>query len=551
VSYVHWNNKEDILWLIKRLVKIPSISGTDAENVMADEIKMILKEIPYFQENPHLIYEKTIEGDSLARQTVAGLVRGNNDTSGKTIILFSHYDVVGIEDYGYLKSFAFDPDIYTDKLKDESLPEDITKELESGNWLFARGIMDMKAGLALQIALLSELCVKRDFPGNILLLTTPDEERNSEGMFAAVKLLHQIKVQEGKEYELAIFSEPSFASYPGDQSKYIYLGSVGKLLPLIFCSGKETHVGEPFQGVNAAWMASAFIANMELANNFIDKAGNTNNPPPTCLKLTDLKEQYNVQTPKHAYALYNVLTLQQTPAEVMDKLVETAKKSADDIYEKLKDSYQKFVDDANLNYIEKIKPQTFTYSQLYDMGVERYGQFFEKEMLEVFEYETAVYCDYRDLTVSIAKKISGFFPDLEPFYLLMYAPPYYPHVSLQNGNRRDEKILDLSRQIINYAKHQFNQDLKLQEYFMGLSDVSYCRLLDADKVIPSLGREMPLYGKKYHLPLKEIQELDIPTINIGPFGKDAHKRTERLELTFSTEQLPHLLREAVKAALEL
>jgi arginine utilization protein RocB len=302
----HWNNRDDILALIKRLVKVPSISGTEEENAMADELVRIMKEIPYFKENPHLIFEKNISGDSLNRRSVAALLKGKKGMSNKTVILLSHFDVVGIEDYGYLKDDAFDPDMYTQKLKDTSLPEDIKAELDSGNWLFARGIMDMKAGLALHIALLSEYGGTRDFEGNILLLSTPDEERNSEGMFAAVELLSELREQYGLEYILGICSEPSFASFPGDQSKYIYLGSVGKLLPLIFCNGKETHVGEPLEGVNASWMAAAFTGNMELSELFIEQAAGESNPPPTCLKITDLKDQYNVQTPTHAYVLYNV-----------------------------------------------------------------------------------------------------------------------------------------------------------------------------------------------------------------------------------------------------
>ncbi|WP_409304348.1 M20/M25/M40 family metallo-hydrolase [Peribacillus sp. SCS-155] len=547
---MHWNNKDAILTLIKRLVKIPSVAGTEQENDMADKLIDILKEIPYFAENEGYIYQQAIKGDSLGRRAIAALVKGTSSPASKTVILMSHYDVVGVDDYGYLKSFAFDPDEYTERLKQETLPVDVREDLESGNWLFARGIMDMKAGLAVQIALLSELCQDRNFEGNVLLLSTPDEERNSEGMLAAVKLLRELQQEAGLQYELAICSEPSFSRYPGDDSKYLYLGSVGKLLPLLFCSGRETHVGEPFEGLNAAWMAAAFVNNMELSDQFIEKAGTLKNPPPMALKLMDLKEHYNVQTPKHSYVLYNVLTLLQTPQDVMQKLKDVADKSAMDILAKLKRAYLHAEGAPYLEYIEKLKPKTYTYSELYDLGMERHGDVFVKEMDEALLKSTAMDFDYRDLTVAMAKTISGYFQDLEPFYLLLFAPPFYPHVSLQSGNVRDDKIIRVTEQIISLSLEKFNQEIKLQQYFMGLSDVSYCRLLEADQVIPALSREMPLYGIRYNLPLQDINELDIPTINLGPYGKDAHKRTERLELTFSLQQFPHLLKEAVTAALQ-
>ncbi|PLT32968.1 M20/M25/M40 family metallo-hydrolase [Bacillus sp. V5-8f] len=541
----YWNNKDRILALVKRLVRIPSIAGTTDENVMADELLTILKEIQYFRENPDLIFEKHIEGDFLNRKAVAALLKGSKGKSNKTVILLSHFDVVGVEDYGYLKNYAFDPDAYSEILKEHSLSEDIMKELHSGSWLFARGIMDMKAGIALHISLLAEYAKERDFEGNILFLSTPDEERNSEGMFAAVELLSSLKQQYGLQYSIGICSEPSFASYPGDDSKYIYLGSAGKLLPMVFCNGKETHVGEPLEGVNASWMAAVFTANMELSKVFIDQDGEERNPPPTCLKLTDLKEQYNVQTPTDAYVLYNVLTLRQTPDDVMGKLRLIAEQSAREILEKMREMYTSHVG-SELDYV---KPRVYTYSYLYRLGIEQFGERFEREMEEVHDQQTDPQFDYRQKTVELAKKISGYFQDMAPFYLIMFAPPYYPHVTLQKDGGRDEKIRSIAEAVSKMAKDMYGQEIKLKQFFTGLSDVSYCRLLDADRVIPSLKDEMPLYGKKYRLPLQEIQELDIPTINLGPYGKDAHKRTERLELSFFLETLPHLMKYTVDSVL--
>ena len=35
--------------------------------------------------------------------------------------------------------------------------------------------------------------------------------------------------------------------------------------------------------------------------------------------------------------------------------------------------------------------------------------------------------------------------------------------------------------------------------------------------------------------------LDVPVANIGPAGKDSHKKTERLEIAYSLEVIPRLL----------
>ncbi|MBM7693666.1 arginine utilization protein RocB [Peribacillus deserti] len=545
----HWNNETDILKIITRLVETPSISGTEQEITMADKIIEIIKEIPYFQVHEDQIYNEPLTNDSLNRKTVAAFFKGKGN-SNKTVILLSHFDVVGVEDYGYLKPYAFNPVEYTAKLHSERLEDDVRQDLESGEWLFGRGIMDMKAGLALQIALLSEICLDEGFEGNILLLATPDEERNSEGMFEGIRLLARLKEERGLEYEVCICSEPSFAGYPGDRTKYIYLGSVGKLLPLIFCNGKETHVGEPLEGVNASWMAASFTNKMELSTHFKDEAGGERNPRPTCLKLSDLKDVYNVQTPTDAYVLYNILTLQQSPQDVIEKLLILARECSDEIYTKMSQAYYEDHLDSGMDKLSFLKPRVYTYSDLYKMGQNRHGEEFEASMAKLINKETSADLDYRQLSVEIARGISSYFPDLAPYYLIMFAPPYYPHVHLDRSNSNEEKLFEMAEEIKEYARYNFGEEIKLKTFFEGLSDVSYCRLLDADEIIPSLEKEMPLYGKGYNLPLHTIKDLNIPTINIGPYGKDAHKRTERLELPFSLKAAPALLKYAVLSVLK-
>src|SRR5699024_11588812 len=69
---------------------------------------------------------------------------------------------------------------------------EVQKDIISGEYLFGRGTMDMKMGLALHIHLL-EKAVRERWPVNLLLLTVPDEEVDSAGMRAAVENLDGIK----------------------------------------------------------------------------------------------------------------------------------------------------------------------------------------------------------------------------------------------------------------------------------------------------------------------------------------------------------------------
>ena len=51
----------------------------------------------------------------------------------------------------------------------------------------------------------------------------------------------------------------------------------------------------------------------------------------------------------------------------------------------------------------------------------------------------------------------------------------------------------------------------------------------------------------YDIPFNEMSQLTAPVLNVGPVGRDAHQKTERLHLPFAFEQLPKILEHVVKA----
>ncbi len=544
-SFQHWNEPGKIRTLVNRLVEVPSISGTTGEIKMAETIIEIVKEIPYFQEHPEYIINMPVEGDPLNRYSVGALFKGSS-TSKKTIVLLSHFDTVGIEDFGYMKPYAFQPEVYTEKLRTElfdTLDEEAKADLSNENWLFGRGVMDMKAGLAIQLAVLSELTLQENFDGNVLLLATPDEEKSSKGMFAAIPHLNELREQYGLEYTVCICSEPNFSAYPGDRSKYIYTGAVGKLLPLILCVGKETHAGEPIEGINAGWMAAEMTNRMELSEAFVDRVGDEKSPPPTCLKISDLKVQYDVQTPSLAYILYNVLTLTQTPADVLSKITQIAEESAASIYAKVTQKYELF--NQNDRPIKVSRPSVYTYSELYEKGVKQFGADFSEKIDATLTEGIRTNLDSQSLSVKIAEEMGKFFIEEAPFYLIMFAPPYYPHVYLDADSGQERSLLAVVEKVVRNAEELYNEEIDVKSFMTGLSDVSYCRILNHNEVVPTLESNMPLWANQYNIPIDDIIRLNLPTINIGPFGKDAHKRSERLELDFSTKVAPNLLKNAI------
>ncbi len=546
MSYSHFSAyafSDRVLALTKELVQQPSISGTTQENQMADLICTILLRNPYFKAYPLSIKRIPLKNDPLNRCAIVAMLEKKPSTKQATILL-SHYDVVGVDDFGLYKEEAFHPEALQKQLKEEQegyLDEAARVDLHSNDYLFGRGSMDMKAGLAMQLSIMEDIARDEESTENICLVAVPDEEKLSLGMFAAVEELAKLQ-ESGWQFSACICSEPNFSAYPNDFKKYIYTGSTGKLLPFIYCLGRETHVGQPLEGINASVMAAQLAVEMEWSDAFSDQLNGESSPSPTCLRIRDLKETYDVQTPNESYLFYNVLTLHSSPELVMEKVKRACEQASEAIYKRLVKHRLAFGTDALAQAVPQ--PKVYTIAELYQRGIEKFGTGFKQS------YETILHDSIRDnetfteQTLSIARHLSTYFLDQAPFYLLLLQPPYYPHVKL--NEKEDQLLLTLTNDLQKIGTESFQESIVLKTFFPGLSDVSYLRSHGETQVETTLDTFMPLYQQNYHIPMAAIQQLNIPTINVGPFGKDAHKRTERLQLSYSTKVAPVLLRYATK-----
>ena len=47
-----------------------------------------------------------------------------------------------------------------------------------------------------------------------------------------------------------------------------------------------------------------------------------------------------------------------------------------------------------------------------------------------------------------------------------------------------------------------------------------------------------------------MERLKAPVLNVGPFGKDAHKRTERLHIRSAFVETPRLVEQVIRTVME-
>lgn len=91
-------------------------------------------------------------------------------------------DTVGVEDYGPIKGIANDSDALQESFKNYDEDPLIQEHAKSGDWLFGRGMLDMKSGDAVNIATLFYYMEHPDeLPCNLLFMTNCVEENDHTG----------------------------------------------------------------------------------------------------------------------------------------------------------------------------------------------------------------------------------------------------------------------------------------------------------------------------------------------------------------------------------
>ncbi|MDR3215202.1 MAG: M20/M25/M40 family metallo-hydrolase [Bacilli bacterium] len=537
-----WQTKEELSNLMKDLVKINSISATANEINVAKYIYNQLKELPYYQNNPAHLRMVDVPGNIKRAAVVALYKKG---PSPKTLLGVAHFDTVGVDEAGILKEMMFDPDLYTKTI--EKLPLDKTSydDLKSNNYIFGRGVMDMKMGDALLMQTLEYYMNDPRFENNLLFSFVGDEEVNSEGVLNAIPEVVKILKEFNLEAIACLDTEPDFASYPNDDNKYMYLGTIGKLLAGFYVYGKETHVGESLQGLNTHLVLANIIKRMELNMDFSEEVNGEMSLPPTSLKLEDHKRLYNVQTPISGHIYYNIPTYQNSPKIIMDKIKVIAQDALKEAYDYVLKTNQKFkeISSTPMEALQ-LHPEVLTYHEFYEETLKEYPNLDDllSQKIQVLKRHQL---DERDLTIELLSYLQALSSNKNPKVIVFFAPPYYPHVSLDKNNIAHQKLIEASNDSIAFAKEQFNIDIKQVYYFQGLCDLSYFALQDAQDVLAYLKPNMPTLNKTYALPLNDIAQINVPVINYGPHGKDPHKYTERLELNYSLNVVPVVLKHLI------
>lgn len=528
------------------LTQVESIVGSKEELNSTKKVMERFQSMEYFKEHPENVFYVDALEDPLKRNSVVAIVRGEKGDSKKTVVLIGHTDTVGTSDYGEIQAYATDPHSLPEKLAGVTIPSDARKDLESGKYLFGRGLFDMKSGVSTLMHILEELSLDvKNLEGNVIFAGVCDEEGGSAGMLSVVPLLVDMMDQEGLDYRAVIDTDYSAPRFEGDETRYIYVGTVGKLMPSFFVVGSETHAGDPYIGIDPNQISSAIMEEMNLVMDYADEAEGEVTVPPVSLRQQDLKTEYSVQTAKTAYVYFNFSTHSSTPDEMMERIKVGALKAFKKTIDRLKEEFSIYSERSGFSHYElPWKERVLTYSELYELVKAERGESLDRGLKELEERLLKTEgVDEREHSLRMVEYVHSLWSDKDPLVVAYYSPPYYPHIYVKGESDKEKGLLEAVAAAQKSCKSDY--DIKMRKFYPYISDLSYAAAPREEGAAESLMSNMPGFGSKYKLPLEEMQRLNLPVVNIGPFGKDAHKFTERIEIDYSYNVAPGLVRDTI------
>lgn len=521
-------NEKDLYRLLLDLVSIPSVSYSAEENRVAEFIVGILGELDYFRRNPSHLRLLPIDEDRLGRSAVAALVKSAPATE-RTVVITGHFDVVDAGACGHLKHLAFSPEEYTRRVGELEIPEEARADLASGEYLFGRGVSDMKAGIALEMCLLAEVSRLDSFPANVLFLAVPDEENSSAGMRGAVPWLVRLREEWGVDYVACLNAEPSVGGRSSPAA--VYVGTIGKLMPFFLCAAREAHVGDYYDGVSSSLVMAHLAMLLEGAPETAEEHEGERFPPAACLRFRDLVRNYSVTIPERAVACYNVLTVSKTPARVLDEMKETAERALDMTLERLAGYGEKAGTGT------RFAGRVLSFAELAERARRRTDGF--DAALKEFTESLPDSLDERERCIEAASFLLDLSGEKGPLIVVGFLPPYYPPRLNRRETPGELSLLRAARRLVEEAAPS-GVEISMVEVFKGIMDMSYLGFQGEPSELDALAENMPLWGSAYRFPLEDLKSLDVPIANFGPLGKDDHKNSERINLPYFLRVLPPL-----------
>ena len=545
---------DEVHRITKELVAIPSIvrepfGETNCANAVAD----YYKRLPYFEQNPHQVKTFATKEEGLSRHSTYAYVKGTGGSSARTVILIGHIDTVGVDDYGRDRTLPFDCDRIPEALQQLAVSQQVLDDIASGEYLFGRGALDMKSGVAGHMFLIKYFSEHpEELDGNLIAIAECDEEDNSSGIIAALDELDDLRVREGFCYIACVNADYTTGYFPHDNGRYVYLGSIGKQLPSVYATGKETHVGQPFGGFDPNLLVAEITRRISLNTELCDTAHGETCVPPISLKQADFKEGYTVQTALAAYAYYNFFSYSTSPMQVMEQFQSVVGQSFEAVIEMLDCQYRVFCEKSGASYAPlPWKKRIYTWEELYQELSNTHGDTFCCHIAGFAAklHKEQPQLDLRLFSVQVIEEALTFMSDKSPMAVLFFGSIFSSRVEVSGKTQEERNLTDALKQAVEAVQPSCPDPIHIKMFYPYIADASYLSISDSPEDIAAMLRNMPAHGSKYHYPLEKILAVNVPVVNIGAQGWDGHQLTERVHMRYTFEHVPNMTYHVIRKLL--
>ena len=542
---------DEVKRLTEEMVAIPSINKEpEGESNVAKYVHDFYMALPYFQKNPHQVKTFQTKNDFVNRHCTYGYVKGTKGDSHRTVILIGHIDTVGVDDFGTIREYAFKCEELPAKLRETFvLPQEVIDDIESGEDLFGRGALDMKSGVAGHMYLIKYFSEHpEELNGNLIAIAECDEEDNSKGIITALDELAELKEKEGFEYVACINADYSTNYAPGDENRYIYYGSIGKLLPCFTVFGKEAHVGQAFSALDPNLVLANITRKMSVNTDLCDIAQGEVAIPPISLKQMDTKGPYTVQTALTAFGYYNFFTHGWDPAIVLEKSRQVAVDAFDETIAYLNGEYRKFCQLSKVEFHElPWETRVYTWREFYNELAQAHGEKFKTAIRDYTEklHRDNPELDLRLFGLQVAQEAWKWSEDKSPAVIVFFGSVFSARIEMTGRTENEKALLDAVEAAIEQVRPEAKRQIKTRMFYPYISDSSFMAVCDDTLAIQALEENMPQYGVKYIHPVDKIRKIDVPVVNIGTFGRDGHMLTERVDMVQTFQNVPNISYETI------
>ncbi|WP_348641699.1 hypothetical protein [Mesorhizobium sp. B2-2-2] len=368
--------------------------------------------------------------------------------------------------------------------------------------------------------------------GNLLFIAVPDEENNSAGARSAAQMLPEIAAQHELDLVAGINLDAIADDGDGSKGRIIALGTVGKLLPTAYVVGMPAHSGFPMNGLNAAAIAAAIASRLEWAVELTDDCGASPGTPPSLLGIRDGKLGYDVTTPAAAYVIVNVLTYRRTPEEVLNRFDRLCAGAASVLLAELK---RRVVQQHGASHTELDKGIPLL---RFEALVERLGPLGRARLDALQPAVAAGDLPLPEQCRLITQKAWGLSQLSGPAIVTGFGSmPYLP--TNLSESAAAVRLRAVAMEVAEGAPARYGTAIGCAEHFAGISDMSFFGEA-AESCLDVVARNTPAWKHTIRWP-SQRGLANLPTVNIGPWGRDYHTPLERLHTGYAFDILPQLI----------